>query len=223
MTMLAGHYGPAYALKAARPDLPLGALCLAAQLPDLLWAAFALAGVERASVDPHPPAGTPAVRLAAAPSSHSLLAVLGWAAAAGAGLWLLPGPAGGRRGAAPAVAGAVVSHWLLDAVQAAALPLGAGRGTVGLGLERRPVAAFLADSLVLLGGLGWYLRTTASDGSAAGTYGPALLGGLQVLLGALAVFGAPPRDVRVMALGGAATTLAGAGAAAWLSRRRAAR
>ena len=84
--MLAGHYGPAYALKAARPDLPLGALCLAAQLPDLLWAAFALAGPERASVDPHPPAGTPAVRLAAAPYSHSLLAVLGWAAAAGAGV-----------------------------------------------------------------------------------------------------------------------------------------
>ena len=99
--MLAGHYGPAYALKAARPDLPLGALCLAAQLPDLLWAAFALAGPERASVDPHPPAGTPAVRLAAAPYSHSLLAVLGWAAAAGAGLRLLPGPAGARRRGRP--------------------------------------------------------------------------------------------------------------------------
>jgi hypothetical protein len=36
------------------------------------------------------------------------------------------------------------------------------------------------------------------------------------------VFGAPPRDVRVVALAGAATTVAGAGAAAWLSRRRAA-
>ena len=228
--MLAGHYGPAYALKAARPDLPLGVLCLAAQLPDLLWAAFALAGPERGSVDPHPPAGTPAVRLAAAPYSHSLLAVLGWAAAAGAGLRLLPGPsgpAGARlRGAAPAVAGAVVSHWLLDAVPAAALPLlplGAGRGAVGLGLERSPRAAFAADALVLLGGLGWYLRATASDGSAAGTYGPALLGVLQVALGALAVFGAPPRDVRAVALAGAATTLAGAGAAAWLGRRRAPR
>src|SRR5262245_32810394 len=158
-TMLAGHYGPAYALKAARPDLPLGALCLAAQLPDLLWAAFTLAGLERAEIDPHPPAGTPAVRLVAVPYSHSLVAVLAWAAAAAAGLRLLPGPAGARRGAAPAVAAAVVSHWLLDAVPAVALPLlplGAGRGAVGLGLERRPEAAFAADALLLLGGLGWY-------------------------------------------------------------------
>src|SRR5262245_12300820 len=220
--MLAGHYGPPYALRAVRPDLPLGVLCLAAQLPDLLWAAFTLAGLERAAVDPHPPTGVPPVRLVA-PYSHSLVAVLGWAGVAAAGLRLLTGPAGARRGAAPAVAGAVVSHWLLDAVPAAALPLGAGGGGGGLGLGRRRAAAFAPDPPVLLGGLGWYKGATASDGSAAGTYGPALVGGLQVLLGAVAVFGAPPRDVRVLALAEAATALAGAGAAAWLGRRRSAR
>jgi hypothetical protein len=41
------------------------------------------------------------------------------------------------------------------------------------------------------------------------------MAGLQGALGALAVFGAPPRDARVVAVGGTATTLAGAAAAAW--------
>ena len=44
--MFVGHYGPAFAIRAARPEVPLWVLFVAAQLVDIAWALLVLGGVE---------------------------------------------------------------------------------------------------------------------------------------------------------------------------------
>jgi hypothetical protein len=45
--MFIGHYGVSFALKRVEPRLPLGALFLAIQGIDILWAVFILTGMKR--------------------------------------------------------------------------------------------------------------------------------------------------------------------------------
>ncbi|WP_435111188.1 hypothetical protein [Nocardiopsis synnemataformans] len=44
--MLAGHFGVAGIVRAWRPELPMGALLVATQLPDLVFLPLAVLGVE---------------------------------------------------------------------------------------------------------------------------------------------------------------------------------
>jgi hypothetical protein len=144
--MLAGHYAAAYALKAARPAVPLWAYFIAVQAVDIVFFVFALTGLETLRVVPGA-RGPLAMDLARIPYTHSLALTIVYAAAlVAAASWL------GHLRAGVALAGALLSHWLLDLlVHLHDLPLTwSGADTVGWGLWRWPLAALsLEIGLVL--------------------------------------------------------------------------
>ncbi len=130
--MFVGHYSASFALKAVRPQVPLWVLLLAAQLVDVGWGLLVLGGIEKLRVVPGFLAGSP-LDLYFMPYTHSLLAALIWAAAAGLiyRAWQRQQDAI----AALVVALTVASHWLLDLlVHAPDLPLLGDAHKVGFGL-----------------------------------------------------------------------------------------
>ena len=133
--MFVGHYAAAFAAKAIEPKAPMWALIGAAQLVDIGWSAFIIAGIERASVDPTLP-GSPLV-LEHMPWTHSLPMALAWALGAAVLVKLLL--------RLPIWASAVIgltvfSHWLLDwLVHRPDLELWIGGEKVGLALWNYPV------------------------------------------------------------------------------------
>ncbi len=78
--MFIGHFAVAFAAKRVAPRASLGTLFAAAQLPDLVWPALVLLGVETVRVDPGNTAFTP-LEFVSYPWTHSLLFVVVWAAA----------------------------------------------------------------------------------------------------------------------------------------------
>ena len=95
--MYAAHVAAALAIKAIRPKAPVWALVGAAFLPDLLWLALAMGGVENVDAATWFDGW-----------SHSMLSILLQAAACTALAWRRD------RGVALAIGAAVASHLLLD-------------------------------------------------------------------------------------------------------------
>ena len=107
--MFVGHYSAAIAAKSTTPSVPLWTFVAAAQLVDIAWGAFMIAGIERASIDQSLP-GMQLV-LEHMPYTHSLPAALAWSAlAAIACRYLLKL----SLNAAILVGAVVLSHWFLD-------------------------------------------------------------------------------------------------------------
>src|ERR1700693_474801 len=104
--MFIGHFGVGFGAKSIAPKVSLGSLFLAAQFLDLLSATLLLLGVERVRIVPGATAVMPLL-FEHYPISHSLLAVLGWAALVGCVYLLL------RRQLVGAfvLAALVISHW----------------------------------------------------------------------------------------------------------------
>jgi len=201
--MFIGHFGVAFAAKPLVPRVSLGSLILASLFVDLLWPTFLLLGLERVRIEPGATAVTPLV-FEHYPLSHSLLAVLVWAALIG-GVYLLFRR---DRAGAAVLAALVVSHWLLDLiVHRPDLPLYPS-GTQLLGLDAwssLPLTLAIEVPLFLIG-VGIYLRATAPK-DAIGSWG---LGGLVVFLAILYLgnlFGSPPPDVAAIAWAGQAQWL----------------
>ena len=107
--MFLGHVGIGLGLKAAAPRASLGTLLLASLFIDLLWPFLLLLGFEHVEISPGDTALTP-LSFTYYPFSHSLLAVVFWAALFGGITYLI------RRSSRHAwVFGmAVLSHWVLD-------------------------------------------------------------------------------------------------------------
>ncbi len=186
--MFIGHYGASFALKAARPQLPLWQLFLAVQAVDLAWALLLLAGVEKARVVPGFTESFP-VDLYFMPYTHGLPATLIWALAVGLLYYFMHAQARRSHKAALIIALAVASHWALDwLVHVPDLPLWGDAHKVGLGLwQHRGIA--LVTELVTLG-LGvwlcaracpqlarrlWLFAAVLALLQAAHTYGPWLM------------------------------------------------
>lgn len=164
--MLAGHFGVAGIVKAWRPELPLGALLVASQLPDLIFFPLSLAGVEAGA-----PAG-PEMQgygslLITAPYSHSLVGALVLAAVVAVLTRVFLHRRWGRD-AGWILGGVVVSHWLLDLLvhrpdmpvlvgDAGSLPL------LGLGLWEIPAAAAAVEGALVLAGTVLYAWRTLRD------------------------------------------------------------
>src|SRR5437764_3121922 len=106
--MFVGHYGVSFAAKRVTPRTSLGTLFLAVQLLDVLFAIFVFAGIEKLRIVPGFTEYN-AYDLYYMPYSHSLAGSLAWSAAAGALAWWL-----GHPRAAPWIAAAVFSHFVLD-------------------------------------------------------------------------------------------------------------
>src|SRR5882762_8989903 len=144
--MFIGHYGVSFAAKRFAPRTSLGVLFLAVQLLDVLFTIFVLAGVEHLRVVPGFTEYN-AYDLYYMPYTHSLIGALGWSILAG----FLAAAIGGRK-AAPWIAAAVFSHFLLDVpMHTPDMPIaGNNSPKVGLGLWRHRDLA-LAAELVTLG------------------------------------------------------------------------
>ncbi len=199
--MFVGHYGPAFAVKAAKRPPSLGAAFLAVQLVDVAWAIFILTGVERARIEPGFQALS-ALRLDYMPYTHSLPGALAWALA-GMLLYRVLDRRSGW-GAAVLIGLCVFSHWVLDfLVHAPDLPLGFEGPKVGLGWWNQPVLGIGAEALVLFGGFFVYLGATKPLG-VAGRIAPWALIAMFLGLYAFDKLGPTPADIKAaapMALG----------------------
>jgi hypothetical protein len=190
--LLAGHYSAALLAKRVVPGAPLWALALAAQLVDVFWAAFVIAGVEHLRIDSTLPSNP--LDLYDMPWTHSLVGALGWSAAASVVTFAIVRSAA----VAGAIGATVLSHWGLDwIVHRPDLPIVPGGPKYGLGLWNFPVAG-IAVEFALLFGTAWLLARSVP-------WRRGLLG----LVGALAAFqlfvtvlppALPPAGVAVVAL-----------------------
>jgi hypothetical protein len=197
--MFIGHFGVAMAAKRVAPAASLGTLVMAAQLADGLWPIFLLLGLERVSIDPGITRVSP-LNFTYYPYTHSLLAVLGWAALFGAIYGVVRRD---WRTAAWLVA-LVISHWVLDfLVHRPDLPLWPGGPKVGLGGWNSLPFTLVLEFALFLGGAYLYLVGTRPRDR----LGTVLFGAFVLTLALLyvgAVFGPPPPSVRVLAITGLA-------------------
>ncbi|MDE3724338.1 permease [Nocardiopsis sp. N85] len=175
--MFAGHFGVAGIVKAWRPGIPMAALLVASQAPDLVFAPLSVMGLE--SLDPAEPglSGYGSL-LITAPFSHSLVSNVILAVVVGSLVHLFLR----RRWGADAgwvIGGVVFSHWLLDLLvhrpdmhvlpgDVGGLPL------LGLGLWELPVAAAVVEGALVVAGTvlyGWRVSRDLPDRRRAWAYG----------------------------------------------------
>jgi hypothetical protein len=215
--MFIGHYGPALAIKAIRPALPLWLLFVAVQLVDVGWALLVLLGVEKVRIVPGITASNP-LDLYYMPYTHSLAAAALWAVAAIILGKLLPGvriwPA------AVWVGIAVFSHWLLDLlVHGPDLPVYDDTMKIGLGLWNYPALALALEASLLFGGMIMYMgRTTAIN--ALGRFGPPVFGIMMIAIQCYLFFGPPPVSPAAAAISALVAYVVFAAVAQWLDRQR---
>ncbi len=142
--MLAGHYAPAFLIKARYPDVRLWVLFLAVQAVDIFFFVFALVGIEEMSVTSSP--GPLGMHLEHVPHTHSLF-MNGVFASICIGI----GAAKKQLKLGVLIALAIGSHWALDLlVHVPDLPLVPwAHHVVGLGLWEY-IYASLALEIVLV-------------------------------------------------------------------------
>lgn len=201
--MFIGHFAVALAAKKAAPKASLGTLIAAAQLVDLAWPLFLLAGLENVRIDPGNTAVTP-LDFYDYPFTHSLAGALVWSALFG-GLYFL-------RRKLPreaAVLGLVVfSHWLLDLLtHRPDLPLLTNDSVkMGLGLWNSLPGTIAVEFGLFAAGIYLYIKTTAPK-NRTGVWS---LIGLLVFLTVMHLgnlFGPPPPAVEMIAVAGNAMWL----------------
>jgi hypothetical protein len=197
--MFIGHFAVALAAKRAASAVPLGTLFLAAQFADLLWPALVLAGIERVEILPGATAFTP-LDFVSYPYSHSLIALAGWGILVGA---LYLAFFGGGLPVGSALAGLVLSHWILDVVtHRQDMPLGlAGEPKMGLGLWNSVSGTMAVELTMLAAGVWLYLRATRAT-DRTGSIALWFFVGFLLLVNTLNLFGPPPPSS--MAVAGAA-------------------
>jgi hypothetical protein len=190
-----GHFAAGLAARRAEPALPLGIALVAAQLPDAVWPALVLAGVERVAIAPGDTVVTP-LRFESYPWSHSLLAVGVWAALFGGLVWWRS-----RHARAAWLASALVlSHWLLDfASHRADLPLHPWGGPrFGLGLWNSLPATLAVEGLLFAAGIALY---AGAERRRRGR-GLAVFAATLATIYALNVFGPPPPNLTAIGVAG---------------------
>jgi hypothetical protein len=213
--MFLGHYAAALLAKRAVPAAPLGAFVAAALLPDLVWPIFLLLGWERVEIAPGATAFTP-LAFVHYPWSHSLVAVVGWAFAAGAAARLRRRPLA----VAGALAVLVVSHWVLDFItHRPDMPLYPGGAKYGLSLWNSAAATIAVETVLYAAGIAIYLSaTTARD--AIGRWAFAALAALLGIIYVANIFGGPPPSVTAITIAGLAGTCILTAWAWWADRHR---
>lgn len=201
--MFLAHFGVGFGAKAAAPHVSLGTLFLAAQFIDLIWPTLLLLGVERVDIITD---GTrsPPLDFVYYPFSHSLLAVVGWAALVAAVYFIMRR----SRSGAVVLGLAVVSHWLLDlVVHYPDLPLYPGTSPLlGLGIWSWPLVALALELAIFALGMWLYLRVTRAR-DATGKWALWSLVALLLLIQIANAFGPPPPITSAIAWAGQAQWL----------------
>ena len=138
--MFIGHYSAAFAVKAAKPDIPLWHLFVAVQLVDFAWAGLIIAGIEKARIEPGFLEAS-MLDLYHMPITHALPSAILWAVGGGL-IYALMTRKLSIKGAGLMFGLAVFSHWALDLlVHTKDLELYWGGPKVGLGLWSSLVAS----------------------------------------------------------------------------------
>jgi len=216
--MFAGHVGAALAIGRAERRINVGVFVAAALLLDIVLWILVLLGRESVAI-PANFANTHQPEFLF-PWSHGLLASLAWSALAALAAWVAyarPGAARGR--AALLVAGAVFSHWILDAlVHRPELPVaGAASPMIGLGLWRNMPLALVAESAIVAAGLLLFLK-----GSRLPRPRLLALATLCIVILAFTVLGMtiapPPPSAQAMAASSLITLIAVCSLACWFGR-----
>jgi hypothetical protein len=215
--MFVGHYGPSFAIKSVRPEIPMWMLFVAVQLVDVAWAMLILLGVEKARIVPGITASNP-LDLYYMPFTHSLVAVILWSVAAALFAWPLLGLA--IPVAAVWIGVAVLSHWVLDlVVHRPDLPLYDDTMKVGLGLWNYPAFAFSVEAVILFSGMALYLRVTEPINS-LGRIGLPAFGVVMLAIQTYVFFGPLPASPATAAITALVLYVAFAGIAQWLAHQR---
>jgi hypothetical protein len=211
--MFLGHLAVALAAKPLAPRASLGTLTFAALWIDLLWPILLLIGVESVRIEPGATAATPLV-FEHYPWSHSLLAVLLWAAALG-----LLRLATRDIASAIVISALVVSHWLLDAVvHVPDLPLLPGGTRVGAGLWNHPAIAHGLEFVMFGIGVTIYARATKAI-DRVGTWSLAAFVAFLAAIQIANMLGPPPPSIEAVKLVGLSQWLL-VGWAIWIDRHR---
>jgi len=194
--MFVGHLAVALAAKKVDRSTSLVWYVAAANLVDLIWPIFLLAGVERVRIDPGITAFTP-LAFESYPWTHSLLMGVVWAGAFGLAARRL----GVSKIGAWAAGCLVVSHWLLDFMtHRPDLPLFPWGGVgYGLGLWNSIPATFIVEGMLWIGGIALFLSAIRPKG----LNGQIALWSfilVSTFLWASGPFSPPPPDERSLAL-----------------------
>jgi hypothetical protein len=212
--MFVGHYGVSFAGKRLAPTVSLATLFIAVQLLDVGWSLLVLLGIEKVRIVPGITATNP-LDLYYMPYTHSLIAALGWSAAAFFVYRRFAPMATVRSSLVVAAAG--FSHWVLDfLVHRPDLPLFANSAKVGLGLWNHRALAFGLEIALLFGGLALYFGLGVKRRGAMIAFGLVMLA-----LQAYIFFGPPPSSDRAAAITALAAYLLFAGVISVLERRAA--
>lgn len=194
--MFIGHFALAFGAKRVAPKTSLGTLFMAAQLADLVWPTLVLLGIETVVVAPGITAFTP-LDFVSYPYSHSLVALIGWAAALALAYTLARS---GRAREALVLASLVLSHWVLDVISHRPdMPLTIGGDTkLGLGLWNSIPATLVVETAMFAAGVAIYLAST----TAANRVGRIAIGslvGFLAIVYAANLLGPPPPGVMAVA------------------------
>ena len=220
--MLIGHYAASLVLKGVDKRTSLGMLFLAVQFVDILFLPLVLTGVEHFNIVENFTESTH-FDLYFMPYTHGLLASFFWAGAVYIAFRFLSLTKAVNKNRAAIVMGlAVLSHWFLDLiVHTPDLPLWSDSSTkVGFGLWNNAIATYLLEAILLLVGLGIYLKSTKGS-TFAGRYGMIILVVLMLIINVNNIFGPPMADDKVtMSVAGLLMYFIFTGVAFWLDGKR---
>ncbi len=220
--MFVGHYGASLALKSVDKNASLGMLFLAVQFADILFFPFVLIGIEHFNIVKNFTESTH-FKLNFMPYTHSLFATFLWATAVYIALRFFPLKKAVNKNKIAIVMGvAVLSHWFFDLiVHTPDLPLFSDSSTkIGFGLWNNAVATYLLETILLLVGLGIYLKPTKGT-TFVGKYGMIIFVVIMLIINANNIFG-PPFGANVITMSVSALIMyfIFAGVAFWLDRKR---
>jgi hypothetical protein len=220
--MFVGHYAASLTLKRVDKNASLGMLFLAVQFVDILFFPLVLLGIEHFNIVENYTESTH-FELEFMPYTHSLFASFLLAAAVYIAFKFLPLKKALNKNKLAIVMGvAVLSHWFFDLiVHTPDLPLLSDSSTkIGFGLWNNAVATYLLETILLLVGLGIYLKSTKGT-TFVGKYGMIIFVVLMLIINANNIFGPPfGTDVITMSVSALAMYFIFAGVAFWLDRKR---
>jgi len=216
--MFVGHYGVAFAARGAEKRLPLWAYFIAVQWVDILWTVLVFFGVEKVHIQPGVNPSGPLV-FDYYPYTHSLMAAIGWGAAAYGLYRFVFTRRQGSQLTAGILALCVASHWFLDLlVHLPDLPVTDEHLKVGLGLWYHPTLELAVELVLLFAGLA-YCFSRSPELSRPRRVTLVIFCLVMTAFQLAGSFGPPPPSVKVMAVSGLVLYLLFAGVA-WLIERR---
>jgi len=190
--MFIGHFGLGFAAKKIAPKPSLGTLLLASQFIDLLWPFFLILGWETVRIDIGNTAVTP-LDFENYPISHSLLAVIVWAAVFSGVYYVI------RKDIKSILwlGLLVISHWVLDLItHRPDLPIMPAADSIklGFGMWYSIAATVIFEGLIFSAGVYLYLKATKARDK-TGLYAFWGLVAFLVIIYINNLFGPPPPSV----------------------------